>query len=491
MQKRKKSSLLEKKAQGAKVKILEKNQELTIEITDMGNDGEGIGHADGLALFVKDALLGDIVRVKIMKMKKNYGFARLIEIITPSPYRIEPPCPVARQCGGCQIQHMSYERQLIWKQEKVKNCLERIGGVRFGSAGEEGTALMEPILGMENTFHYRNKAQFPVARNKEGKIIAGFYAGRTHSVIETTHCYIQDSCNDIIIKTILQFMEEFQIEPYHEENHIGLVRHILTRVGYTTGEVMVCLVLNGKKLPQEDELVKRLQAVSLKNRRLVSICLNENADKTNVILGEKIRVLFGKPYIEDYIGDIKYRISPLSFYQVNPVQTRKLYETALEYADLQGNEIVWDLYCGIGTISLFMAKKAKQVYGVEIVDAAVEDAKINAELNGISNAEFFVGAAEEVVPQKYEESQRNGVPMQADVVILDPPRKGCDAVLLDTVVQMQPKKIVYVSCDPATLARDVKLLAEKGYEVRKVRCCDMFGHSGHVESVCLLHRKDM
>ena len=481
---------------GNKIISIQKNDELELVIEDITTEGEGVGKVDGLALFVKDAIIGDRVKVKVMKMKKSYGYARLMEILEPSPARTEPVCPIARQCGGCQIQHMKYEEQLKYKENKVKNCLERIGGLSLKKVGigesvsadevgdgvgttTSGMAVFEPIIGMEEPYYYRNKAQFPVGRNKEGNIVTGFYAGRTHSIIDTSHCYIQAKENEQLLQLVREFMEENHIEPYNEETHTGLVRHILTRVGFTTGEIMVCLIINGEKLPKADKLIEKLKDI----KGMTSICLNVNKEKTNVILGNKVTVLWGQGYITDYIGDIKYQISPLSFYQVNPVQTKKLYETALEYAGLTGNEVVWDLYCGIGTISLFLAQKAKSVYGVEIVPQAIEDAKRNAEINGIKNAEFFVGAAEEVMPVKYKES--NGT-MKADVIVVDPPRKGCDEKLLETLIKMEPDRIVYVSCDPATLARDLKYLERNGYKTTKIRPCDMFGHSVHCETVVLL-----
>ena len=454
-----------------------KGQEFSLEIDDMGTDGEGIGHKEGYTLFVKDALVGDIVRVKVIKAKKKFGYGRLLEVMKPSPWRVEPACDCARQCGGCQIQHCSYEKQLAWKEKKVRDCLQRIGGF------EE--IPMEPIMGMDEPYHYRNKAQYPVGYDKEGNPVAGFYAGRTHSIIPNTDCAIQHPCNHMILETILAFMKQYDIPAYEEKKHTGLVRHILTRVGKYTGEVMVCLIINGNKLPHQDKLVEMLKkATDVETTyKIKSICLNINKDKTNRILGEKVVPIYGQTYIEDRIGDITYRISPLSFYQVNPEQTQKLYGTALEYADLKGNEVVWDLYCGIGTISLFLAQKAAKVCGVEIVPQAIEDARENADRNGFTNTEFFVGAAEDVVPEQYEQS---GGSLRADVVTLDPPRKGCDEKLLRTVVRMEPKRIVYVSCDPATLARDLKYLCGEGYELKRVRACDMFGHSSHVETVVLL-----
>ncbi|ROR31787.1 23S rRNA (uracil1939-C5)-methyltransferase [Mobilisporobacter senegalensis] len=454
-------------------KELKKNDMIRIEIDDISSEGEGIGHFNGYTLFVKDTITGDIVDVKIMKMKKSYGYARLIHLITPSPIRVEPKCPIARQCGGCQVQHMDYKEQLKYKENKVKNCLTRIG--KFDK--EYIDSIMEPIAGMEEPFYYRNKAQFPVGRDKDGKVVIGFYASRTHTIIDTAHCYIQAKINEEIIERVKVFIEKYNITTYDEENHTGLVRHILTRVGFVTGEIMVCLILNGDDIPHKDKFIDSLTDIE----GMTSISLNINKEKTNVILGNKVVTVWGKPYIVDYIGDVKYQISPLSFYQVNPVQTKVLYETALDYAGLEGDETVWDLYCGIGTISLFLAKKAKKVYGVEIIPQAIEDAKMNGKINGIENAEFFVGAAEEVLPAKYKEEQIYG-----DVIVVDPPRKGCDEGLLETIIKMNPKKVVYVSCDPATLARDLRYLNDNGYNLKKIRAVDQFSHSTHVECVALL-----
>jgi 23S rRNA (uracil1939-C5)-methyltransferase len=456
---------------------IKKNQEYKVQIEDMGSDGAGIGKVGTFPLFIKDTVIGDQVRVKVIKTKKHYGYGRLMEILTPSSDRVEAKCPVARQCGGCTLQHLRYEKQLEYKYQKVKNCLERIGGLK----GIE--EKMEPTLGMEEPFYYRNKAQFPVGKNKDGEIITGFYAGRTHSIIENDHCCIQAKVNDQILPVIKSYMKKNRIEPYDETTHSGLVRHILTRVGFTTGEIMVCLVVNGraKDLKHAEELVAELTKIE----GMTSIVVNRNQEATNKILGTEIETLWGRDYIEDTIGDVRYQIGPLSFYQVNPRQTRVLYGKALEFADLTGEETVWDLYCGIGTISLFLAQKAKQVYGVEIVPEAIEDARKNAVINGMDNVEFFVGKAEEILPQKYKESHQT---MYADVIVVDPPRKGCEESLLETIVQMEPKKVVYVSCDPATLARDLKYLDSHGYEVRKVQPVDMFGMGGHVEVVSLLSR---
>ncbi len=547
-----------------------KNQEIELIIDDLGNNGEGIGHVDGYALFVKEALPGERIRAKVMKCKKNYGFARLVEILPEDAVsgedskeavggnlgrsaggdavvekgdvscvgRVTPRCSVARQCGGCTLQHLCYEKQLAFKEKKVWDCLERIGGIDMnqvewqpilgmgavasdGACGEGSSCQREAVVSdggagvgsscrreaivsdggagegsTEGPWHYRNKAQFPVRMQEDEngtlRPFVGFYAERSHRVIPMTDCAIQDKSMKPILEVVLAWMEKENITGYDEVKHHGLVRHIYIRRGYHTGEIMVCLVINGKGLPERASrtLIETLTTIP----GMTSISLNINREKTNVILGKQMIWLWGKEYIEDSIGDIRYLISPQSFYQVNPVQTEKLYRTALEFADLSGDEVVWDLYCGIGTISLFLAKKAKKVYGVEIVPEAIENAKENARLNGIENVEFSCGAAEEVVPQLVCEkvagaSALDGKTTMADVVVVDPPRKGCDGVLLDTIEKMSPKRIVYVSCDSGTLARDVKVLGEKGYKVDKVRTCDMFPQGGHVETVCLLSRK--
>lgn len=479
--------------------MLKKNQEITLKIDDLGSNGEGIGHMDGYALFVKDALPGETIRAKVMKCKKKYGFARMMEVLQSSGAgRVEPKCPVAGKCGGCTLQHLSYERQLAYKQKKVTDCLVRLGGV------DADTVEWLPILGMENPWQYRNKAQFPIRMQKddrgEFRPVAGFYVRRTHSIIPVTDCAIQHPCMKEILESVLCWMQEQHVPAYDEESQMGLIRHIYIRRAYYTGEIMVCLVLNSMGISEEQKstLLDKLTQI----RGVASIFLNINSDYTNVILGKKMILLWGREYIEDRIGDICYHISPQSFYQVNPVQTEKLYQTALEFADLSGKETVWDLYCGIGTISLFLARKAKKVYGVEIVPEAIENARENAQLNGIGNVEFVCGAAEEIVPKLMEEMRGSGDfvgevghggkirTSLADVVVADPPRKGCDTALLDTIGRMAPERIVYVSCDPATLARDVKVLGQKGYEVRKVRPVDMFGQGGHVETVVLMSRVD-
>lgn len=490
-----------------------KNDIVTVQIEDIGNDGEGIGKTNGYTLFVKDAVIGDTVEAKITKVKKNYGYARLENIITPSPFRTEPKCAFHRQCGGCQIQALTYQRQLLFKQEKIRNNLIRIGGFDAALIDE----IMEPVVGMEYPWRYRNKAQFPVGYDKSGNLITGFYAGRTHDIISNTDCFLGAAENKQILEAVLSYMEENNVPAYREQTGEGLVRHILIRTGFASGEIMVCLVINGMRLPKEKELVEKLTGLSLSEfylredaddrqemaleaaeparnieRRIVSISVSVNTERSNVIMGKDIRVLWGKGYIEDSIripgaskgNRVKFQISPLSFYQVNPGQTEKLYGLALAFANLTGKETVWDLYCGIGTISLFLAKYARKVYGVEIIPQAIEDARENARINGIDNAEFYVGKAEEILPEKYN---KEGI--QADVIVVDPPRKGCDERCLETMLAMRPERIVYVSCDSATLARDLKALCGGGYELKKVQGVDLFGGTVHVECVCQLMRK--
>jgi len=472
--------------------MFQKNHIFTVTIEDIGESGEGIGKVDGFPLFVKDALPGDVAEVKITKAKKNYAFARLEKIITPSADRVEPPCPYHRQCGGCQIQALSYGKQLEFKQNKVRNNLLRIGGFD----AELIDRVMEPIIGMDEPWRYRNKAQYPMGYSKDGELITGFYAGRTHSIIANTDCLLGVKENQEILEIVLDYMKACQVTAYNEVTGKGLVRHVLIRKGFTSGQLMVCLVINGvwkasETLPKQKVLLDKLSTVD----GMTSVSVNINRANTNVILGDETHVIWGQDKINDSIRlwdvegvdfvptdtVVSYDISARSFYQVNPVQTEKLYSTALAYAGLTGEEVVWDLYCGIGTISLFLAQRAKQVYGVEIVEQAILDARENAKQNGIENAEFFVGKAEEVLPREYE---KHGI--YADVIVVDPPRKGCDEICLDTILKMQPKKVVYVSCDSATLARDLKILCDGGYEIKKVRACDQFCHSTHVETVVLL-----
>lgn len=475
---------------------MKKNDSIELKIEDMGVDGEGIGKYEGMTFFVKDAVIGDTIRAGITKLKKNYGYARVQEILEPSPYRVQPECPLYARCGGCQIQAMDYRQQLCYKQKKVRGNLIRIGGF----APELIDSVMEEIVGMEQPYRYRNKAQFPIGADRDGMPVAGFYAARTHSIIPVEDCKLGVTQNEQILGVVLSYMRENEVRPYDETTGRGLVRHVLIRYGFTSKELMVCLVINGETLPQKEKLVNAL----CKLDGMTSISVNINRKNTNVILGEETRIIWGSDYITDQIHlrdcdhdfaltdtAIAYHISPQSFYQVNPVQTEKLYSLALSYAGLTGKETVWDLYCGIGTISLFLAQKAGKVYGVEIVPQAIEDAKSNAALNGITNASFFVGKAEEVLPEFYEKKSRETETdmLHPDVIVVDPPRKGCDEKCLETMLRMKPERIVYVSCDPATLARDLKILCEGGYELRKVRPVDQFGHTTHVETVVLLSHK--
>ncbi|WP_027207034.1 23S rRNA (uracil(1939)-C(5))-methyltransferase RlmD [Butyrivibrio fibrisolvens] len=474
-----------------KARLYKKDDLLTVEITDIGNDGEGIGKIDGYTLFIKDAVIGDKVKAKIMKAKKNYAYAHLEEVITPSKDRVKPRCPIARQCGGCQIQNMSYESQLKFKQSKVRNNIVRLGG--FDE--KEIDSIMEPIIGMDDPFKYRNKAQFPVGKDKNGKVVTGFYAGHSHNIIPNTDCIIGVPDNKEILEIIIAHMEKNHIEPYDEVTGKGLVRHILIRKGFVSGQLMVCLVINYKNknntesiyIKNQDELISKLSSID----GMTSISVSINIEKTNVIMGTEIHTIWGQDTIKDTLCGLEFNISPLSFYQVNPVQTEKLYGQAIEYAGLTGNETVWDLYCGIGTITLSMSKKAKQVYGVEIIPQAIDDANDNAARNNISNAKFYVGKAEEVLPDFYEkesEKDSSSNALHPDVIVVDPPRKGCDQMCLDTMLKMAPNRIVYVSCDSATLARDLIILCDGGYKLEHVRPCDMFPMSVHVETVVLMSK---
>ncbi len=498
--------------------MYKKNDIVTIMIEDIGNDGEGIGKADGYILFVKDAVIGDMVEARITKCKKNYGYARVEKVITPSPFRVKPKCPFYRQCGGCQIQALQYEKQLAYKQDKVRADLLRIGGFM----ADRIDAVMEPIVGMEEPWHYRNKAQYPIGYDREGNLVAGFYAGRTHDIIANTDCPLGPPENKVILEAILSYMRENHVSAYQETSGEGLVRHVLIRTGFFSGEILICLVINGKKLPVEEKLIAKLTELkldgfwpaeetnpkiaraqkpyrNLPSKRIASISVSINREQTNVIMGKEIRVLWGRGYIEDSLrvpDPIAFSISPLSFYQVNPRQTEKLYGLALEYAELTGRETVWDLYCGIGTISLFMAKKAKKVYGVEVVPQAIEDARENARRNGITNVEFYMGKAEEILPAFYKRDkmffngkmdEKNEMDQRhPDVIVVDPPRKGCDEKCLSTMLAMRPDRIVYVSCDSATLARDLKILCEGGYEIKRGRAVDQFGHTCHVEVIIMM-----
>ena len=510
---------------------LQKNDLIMLEITDLTEEGQGVGKKDGLVFFVKDSVMGDLVEARILKAKKNYAYAKVEKLLEASPYRIIPLCPVAGKCGGCQLQHLSYEKELAWKEDRIAQSLIRIAGL----SPEEVESKKEGILGGVLS-RYRNKAQYPVqsrkeirsggatsvsdwkvdgkwpgknkieAKEKSSDLSMGFYGFHSHRIIETENCLINSAENPLILECIKEWAREYKISGYEEETGKGLLRHIFLRKGFSTGEILLCLVLNGKSLPHGKELWERMQDLSLSVEEggqvqgsIVGLCVNINEGQGNAILGRETLCLYGKDNIEDKIGELSFSISVPSFYQVNPVQTEKIYGKALEYAALTGEETVWDCYCGIGTISLFLAQKAKQVYGLEIVPEAIENAKKNAEKNGLHNTEFYVGAAEEVLPKWVEEQKRElsakgadcGIGDMVDVVSLDPPRKGCDEACLSAVLELSPKRIVYVSCDPGSLARDMKYLREGGYELEKWVGIDNFPRTGHVETVALLSKLDV
>lgn len=449
---------------------VEKNKNYILNITGMTHEGQGVGRIEGFTVFVDDALEGEQVEVSIIKLNKTYAVGKLQRIIKPSQNRKDPFCGSYKRCGGCSLQHLDYKAQLEYKTKLVRESLKRIGKL-------DRVAVHEAI-GMENPMNYRNKAQYPVALI-DGKAVTGFYARRSHDVVFSEDCEIQDAESDKVRQLVMQFITEKNISIYDEATGKGLLRHIVTRTGFRTGEVMLVLVLNGNELPNGKELIKRLVA---EVPGIKSIFLNVNTDNTNIILGPRNINIYGSDTIFDYIGRYKFRISPLSFFQVNPVQTEVLYAKALEFAGLTGNETVFDLYCGAGTISLFLSEKAARVYGVEVVEDAVRDARKNAELNSVENVEFISGEVEKVVPELYARG------IKADVVVIDPPRKGCEEGLLKTLIDMAPERIVYVSCNPATLARDLKYLDENGYKTVEVQPVDMFPWTTHVETIILMTR---
>lgn len=451
--------------------MLSKNKEYVVDIVDIGQGGVGIGKYEGFTVFVEGGLIQDKVKVRINKSKKNYAVGDIVEIIEKSPFRVDRICSDdLKDCGGCQIQELDYNKQLELKTNEVKQVISRIGKL-------ENVEIHETI-GMQSPCRYRNKAQFPI-QNINGSTAIGFYRKKSHDVIPTDMCVIQHDINDKIIKIIKTYIQAYNVSIYNETTHTGVLRHLVTKVGFTTNEVMVVLVANGTNLPHLNELASVLQENIPGFKTLV---LNINKAKTNVILGKENKVIYGNGKINDYIGDLVFEISPLSFFQVNPVQTEVLYNKALEYAELKENDTVFDIYCGIGSISLFLAQKATKVYGIEIVEDAIKDAKINAKLNNLNNVEFYVGKAEEVVPKMYSEGKT------ANVVVVDPPRKGCDEKVLDTIVSMKPDRVVYVSCNPSTLARDLAYLDERGYKCVEIQPVDMFPHTMHVETVAKLRR---
>ena len=452
--------------------MLSKNKEYVVDIVDIGQGGVGIGKYEGFTVFVEGGLIQDKVKVRINKSKKNYAVGDIVEIIEKSPFRVDRICSDdLKDCGGCQIQELDYNKQLELKTNEVKQVISRIGKL-------ENVEIHETI-GMQSPCRYRNKAQFPI-QNINGSTAIGFYKKKSHDVIPTDMCVIQHDINDKIIKIIKTNIQAYNVSIYNETTHTGVLRHLVTKVGFTTNEVMVVLVANGTNLPHLNELASVLKENILGFKTLV---LNVNKAKTNVILGKENKVIYGNGKINDYIGDLVFEISPLSFFQVNPVQTEVLYNKALEYAELKENDTVFDIYCGIGSISLFLAQKATKVYGIEIVEDAIKDAKINAKLNNLNNVEFYVGKAEEVVPKMYSEGKT------ANVVVVDPPRKGCDEKVLDTIVSMKPDRVVYVSCNPSTLARDLAYLDERGYKCVEIQPVDMFPHTMHVECCAKIVKK--
>ena len=452
--------------------MLSKNKEYVVDIVDIGQGGLGIGKYEGFTVFVEGGLIQDKVKVRINKSKKNYAVGDIVEIIEKSPFRVDRICSDdLKDCGGCQIQELDYNKQLELKTNEVKQVISRIGKL-------ENVEIHETI-GMQSPCRYRNKAQFPI-QNINGSTAIGFYKKKSHDVIPTDMCVIQHDINDKIIKIIKTYIQAYNVSIYNETTHTGVLRHLVTKVGFTTNEVMVVLVANGTNLPHLNELASVLKENILGFKTLV---LNVNKAKTNVILGKENKVIYGNGKINDYIGDLVFEISPLSFFQVNPVQTEVLYNKALEYAELKENDTVFDIYCGIGSISLFLAQKATKVYGIEIVEDAIKDAKINAKLNNLNNVEFYVGKAEEVVPKMYSEGKT------ANVVVVDPPRKGCDEKVLDTIVSMKPDRVVYVSCNPSTLARDLAYLDERGYKCVEIQPVDMFPHTMHVECCAKIVKK--
>ncbi|SNX54835.1 23S rRNA (uracil(1939)-C(5))-methyltransferase RlmD [Thermoanaerobacterium sp. RBIITD] len=441
-----------------------------IYIDNMAHEGQGVGRLNGIAVFVDGALIGEKVVARIDEAHKNYLNAHVVKIIVASLERINPQCPYSDRCGGCMLQHLNYEGQLMFKKQIVRDNLSRIGKINVE---------ISDTIGMKNPKNYRNKAQYPVGVNN-GEVVTGFYTAKTHDIVPIDTCMLQNETSIKITKIIRDWMKDFKITAYGDKTGKGLLRHIVTKVGFKTGEVMAVLVINGDDIPHKDELINSLKE---NISGLKSIVLNINKRRLKVVMGKENITIFGDDFITDYIGDIKFEISPLSFFQVNPVQTKVLYNKALDYADLKGNETVIDVYCGIGTISLFFAKSAKHVYGIEIVEEAIKDAKRNAEINNIKNTEFIAGKAEVVMPKLYKRGIR------PDVIVVDPPRRGCDNAVLEACTKMKPEKIIYVSCNPSTLARDLRYLEDNGFKTEKVQPVDMFPFTSHIECVVLLKRK--
>ncbi len=450
---------------------LKKNDEIELSITALSSEGSGIGHYKGMAVFVDSAAVGDTLKVHIIKVKSSYAVGKIVKIIKPSKHRIPPDCPVYDRCGGCSYRHISYEQELTVKRQRVEDALRRIGGLNIS---------VDEIISQENTDCYRNKAQYPIGFDADGKTVIGFYARKSHRIIDSRNCALQPPEFEAILNVIAKWAAENGVSFYDEEKHQGLLRHIYLRKGRVTGQTMVCLVINGDSVPKADKLIHTLAET---DKTVCSVVLNINRNKTNVILGETCKTLFGSDFIEDELCGLRFRISPLSFYQVNPAGAELLYKKAAEMAKLKKTDVLLDLYCGAGTIGLSMADKVKKVIGAEIIEPAIENAKENARLNGIENAEFFCSDAAEISARLLEKG------FQPTVIVLDPPRKGCSREMVETAVKLSPKRIVYVSCDPATLARDCKLFGELGYEAKKAVAVDMFPRTVHVETVVQLVRK--
>ncbi len=451
--------------------MVEKNKHYKIEITGVSSDGNGVGAIDGFTVFVPMSVTGDVAEIVVVKVLSRYAIGRVLNLITPSPMRTTPKCPVYKRCGGCHLQHIDYKSQLEIKKDFIVSAMERIGGFK----GIE----CDDVIGMENPERYRNKCIFPIGLDRNGEVQSGFYAKRSHEIIPIDDCMVGSETNSKIVVAVKEYINETKVSVYDEEKHKGLVRRVFIRDGRVSGEIMVVISINGKALPKTEILVEKLKAVS---ENIVSIYININESRGNSVLGLENKLIYGKNVITDTLCGIDFEISPHSFYQINPEMTEKLYGKALEFAEITDRDNVLDVYCGIGTISLAAAKKAKVVTGVEIVEQAIEDAKKNAKANGIENAKFFADSAENAVPKLISEG------LKPDIVILDPPRKGSDKATLKAIVSAQPKRIVYVSCNVSTLARDAKFLAELGYTPTKCTGVDMFPHTAHIEVVCCLER---
>ena len=450
---------------------VEKNKEYIVDIIDTGFQGEGIAKIDGFTIFIPNAIKGEKLKILIVKVLSSHAFGKIVEIIEKSPYRIESDCTTYKRCGGCSLRHIKYEETLKMKQNAVQSLVNKTLANKI---------KVNETVGMENPYHYRNKAQYPVGLNKDGKPVIGVFANRTHEIIPINTCFIQNKQTEEIAKYIFEFLVKNNISVYNEKTQKGLVRHIVTKIGIKTNEIMCILVINGKEMPKEKELVEEL---TNKFKNIKTIVKNINTKNTNVILGNENINLFGDGYITDILGEYKFKISPMSFYQVNPIQAEKLYNLGVESANITKNDVVFDLYCGIGTISLFMSKFAKKVYGVEIVEEAIVAAKENAKINNVDNTEFIAGDVEKVLDELVNVKQ-----IMPDIIMVDPPRRGLDNTSIENIKKVKPKKLVYISCNPASLVRDLAKL-EEIYEVKKIKPVDMFPYTSSVECVAVIYLK--